>query len=256
MRAFRVQTISPTDAWLEAEEYHHAIRVDRLRVGDRFRALDGEGRHWVARIEAVDAGQRRARVTLLEPLPDPLDGQTLVLAVALIRRERLEWLVEKATELGVTHLYLLRTERTVRTSAYRRDRLERIAWEAAKQCGRADIPRLYDPRPLDAVLALPYPWVALEASGGPWKSWVQEGEGGPGVLVGPEGGWSEEELQQFRFRDIPMVSLGPLTLRTETAALVGLSGALMRAGERSGREGAVKNHKGGDVHDRSTPAGR
>ncbi|MCF6192459.1 MAG: RsmE family RNA methyltransferase, partial [Candidatus Hydrothermae bacterium] len=158
--------------------------------------------------------------------------------------------------LGVTHLYLLQTERTVRTSAYRKDRLERIAWEAAKQCGRPHIPQLFDPAPLETVLALPHRWVALDSDGAALGQLKERWTDPPGVLVGPEGGWSEEEKQQFRSRDVPMVSLGPLTLRTETAALVGLFGALMRAGERSGTQRAEKNHKGGDVHDRSTPAGR
>ncbi len=256
MRAFRVRPVSPVHAWLEEEEFHHAIRVDRLREGDRFRAMDGHGHHWIARILSVDHAGRRARVELVEPLPNPI-RRSLVLGVALIRRERLEWLVEKATELGLTQLYLLQTKHTVRSYAYRRDRLERVAWSAAKQCGRPDIPRIHDPRPLAQVVEeTGYAWLALDASGRLFSRREGWGHGLPGVLVGPEGGWSEEERQWLKNKNIPLFSLGPLTLRTETAALAGLVWAMMWTGERSGTQRAEENHKGGDVHDRSTPAGR
>lgn len=203
MRRFFVERISPPAALLSARESRHAVRVLRLGPGDRVVVFD-EREAWAGEIESV-AG--RVRVRLLERQPPP-DLPRVAVASAVPKGARLDWMVEKLGELGVSEFIPVRFARSVaEMGEAKRRRLEKIAGAAAKQSGaplmRIGPPRRVEELPRDALLVSP-------AASDPLPP-------GPGtVVVGPEGGLTPAEEGLFDRRH----SLGPIILRVETAALV------------------------------------
>ena len=208
---------------MEGEEAHHLLRVLRLRVGDRFAAFDGSGAEALAEIVAPGP-PLRARV--LEWRTPEVEAATAVtLYLALVKGERFDWAVEKATELGVACLVPMTTERTeVRDPGEpRRGRWERLATSAACQSGRVRVPRIGAPVSLPQAVqeASNASQGVILAPGGPPLA----GPWGPRValLVGPEGGFSEAELDLARSAGLAPAGLGPRILRVETAALAALA---------------------------------
>ena len=206
---------------LEGDRAHYLRTVLRLREGLPVRLFNAAHGEWRASLQAV--GRHEVRLLVETPLrpPRPEPGPTLVLAP--IRRNRLDWLVEKATELGAAALVPVITRRTVVRPEHA-DRLRAIATEAAEQCERLSVPALADPQPLPA-------WLAARDGGRPLVLADEAGEGrdlaevarrlGREVLmlVGPEGGFAPEERELLRAAPgVVPVSLGPRILRAETAA--------------------------------------
>lgn len=203
---------------------HYLGTVMRRAAGDTVRLFNGTDGEWAARIAAV----RRDRITFTaetqlrpqQPEPD------IWLAFALLKRDETDLLVQQATQLGVSALLPLFTERT-NTARINADRLRAITIEAAEQCERLTVPSLHAPQSLAALLA---GWprerplaAALERAEAPPP------RGQTALLVGPEGGFSPGELDALRAAPfIQAVSLGPRILRAETAAIAGLALLLPR----------------------------
>lgn len=189
-------------ARLSAEESRHATRVLRLAVGDRVTVFDAV-EAWSGEIESLG---ERVSVRLLERLARPAP-RTVVVAAAVPKGARLDWMVEKLAELGVAEFVPVRFARSVaELGGAKRARLAKLAVAAAKQSG-APVLRIGEERgvealPADALLADPGAAEPL----GPGEGWV---------VVGPEGGLTEAERARFARR----ASLGPTVLRIETAAL-------------------------------------
>lgn len=214
----------------------------RVQAGEEIRVGDEQRRRYRISITRIGRHELVGRIVQEEQEPDRR-SPPLILAPALLKGDRMDWLVQKATELGVSSIVPLITRYSVvRPRATRiphqRLRWERIALEAAQQSERWDIPTLEDPRDFDefvprqpdthgrlilnerasghSLLAVPLPEDATR----------------PIVLVvGPEGGWAPEELEQARARGFSFVTLGNRILRAETAALAGLSVLQSRLGE-------------------------
>ena len=209
---------------MDGEEHH--LRVRRAVEGDVVELRDGEG--LVGRGRLVRQGKDwMVEVTDAARAPTPAE---LTLAVGAGDRDRFEWVVEKATELGVTSVIPLETDRTAGVASRVRpqhlDRLRRRALEAVKQSGAAWAPRVEQPLPLEdlAVRQLAgQGWVA-EAGGGVVPAVV--GAGPLTVVVGPEGGLTPEELRRLRGAGYAPVRLGSHTLRFETAAIVAAAAAV------------------------------
>ncbi len=197
---------------LSPEEAHHLIHVLRLREGAEVSLFDGKGDSARARVHRIVGREVELRVLGSEPSRE--STLALTLAVAPPKGDRMSFLVEKLTELGVVRLIPLEAERG-RTGGSL-DRWRRIALEACKQCGRSRAPTVEEPRSVTAVLEEPelvlaaHPGAPAIAAGAP-----------PTVLalVGPEGGWSENELSLFASRGVTLFGMGPRTMRTETAAI-------------------------------------
>ena len=211
-----------------AAQAHYLGTVMRRGVGDAVRLFNGRD----GEIEARIALLRRDRLELqIERL---LRAQTqepdLWLLFALLKRDATDLVVQKATELGVSALHPVITERC-NTHRMNAGRLHAIAVEAAEQCERLTVPVLHDARPLQAVLA---DWsadrrlfAALERSEAPRIAAVS---GRKALLVGPEGGFSPAELEALRAHPfVTGVSLGPRVLRADTACIAGL--ALLQGGD-------------------------
>jgi 16S rRNA (uracil1498-N3)-methyltransferase len=215
---------------------NYLAAVLRLGPGDRVKLFDDRTGEWLA--EIVEAGKKRVILRVGARLKEREEVPDLWLMFAPVKRGRIDWLVEKATELGVKRLLPVVTRRTV-VDRLNRERLRAHAVEAAEQCERTALPELVEPRKLDAVLKS-WPedrrlWFADEAGGEPFAPLP----GPAAILIGPEGGFTDEE--RLAIRALPQarpVSLGPRILRADTAALaaialwMGAAGDWSRHGER------------------------
>ena len=172
-------------------------------------------------------------VTVERKIRDPETIPDVWLAFAPVKRAQTDWLVEKATELGVARLLPVMTRRTV-AERVKLERLEAIAIEAAEQCGRTRLPDIEEPLPLKRLLdhrnARRTLYFADEAGG----EWAPDAftPGACMILTGPEGGFTEEERSAIRAAPNSIaVSLGPRILRAETAALAALTAYMAVAGD-------------------------
>jgi 16S rRNA (uracil1498-N3)-methyltransferase len=202
----------------------------RCAVGDTVRVFNGSDGEWEARIaalrrdRAVLSAERQTRPQAPEP--------DIWLLFAPLKRDATDLVIEKATELGVSRILPVLTDRT-NTARANLERLTAIATEAAEQCERQTLPVLESPRKLSALLS---DWpvgrtlvAALERATAPKLAPVQ---GPAALLVGPEGGFTDAELDALRRHPLVVAaSLGPRILRAETASIVGL--ALLQAADGS-----------------------
>ena len=218
------------DVTLSTDESRHLRRVLRLDAGARVRVFDGHGLEM--RAEVTAASKDGTRLRLLEPVAAPPELPVrITLAQAVLKHDAMDAVIRDATMLGVRTILPLVSARSVvparAASAAAVERWSRIAVAAAKQCGRATIPEIASARPFDATLAsTPAPRLILvEPSAGVGEP------GGPSavapstatLIVGPEGGWTPEEVAAARAADAVPWSLGPLTLRAEVAPAAGLA---------------------------------
>jgi len=205
-------------AELDDGQHHYLARVMRLGQGDGVRLFNGRDGEWLARLDG-------ARVLCEEQFQaqTPAGGPWLLFAPP--KKDRLRFLVEKATELGVGRLMPVTTART-EPPGTRTAKLHDWAVEAAEQCGRLDVPECLDQQPLTAVLeAWPADRALLlceETGGGKPASRAFSGDAG--ILIGPEGGFDPGELRYLKtLAMVVPVSLGVHILRVETAALAALA---------------------------------
>jgi 16S rRNA (uracil1498-N3)-methyltransferase len=209
------------------EQAHYLVNVMRQAAGDELLLFNGRDGEWRARI--ASAGKRACALEVLERTRPQQVGPDLDLVIALVKRARLETIVEKAAELGARRVRLAITERT-NAERTRVDRLAAIGVEAAEQTGRLDAPAVEAPQKLEALIAgwpADRPLMFCDEAGEapPALDALRGRQGGPwGVLIGPEGGFSPRERALIRglSQAVP-VSLGPRILRADTAAIAALT---------------------------------
>jgi len=232
-RRFRIrkESIQGREAVIEdRSEIRHISKVLRLGIGDRVTLFDGEGKEYPACIERLSSDE--VSFTLIEePTLTPKESSLrIILGVALLKSSKFEWLLQKITELGVSEILPLYSRHVVprweggqiRT---RVDRWEKIVSEAAKQCGRAKIPKIHEPRSFEETLAIEFDeatkiflWEREETKN--LKDALATFSSVVFVLVGPEGGFSEDEAIRAQEAGFRPVRLGPRILRAETAGIV------------------------------------
>ena len=217
--------VSPPDFDLDqievtGNEYRHLFRARRVAAGARVRIVDGRGNARWSKVEHVSRKRALLRPGAVAPANEPT--YRLRLYVATPRSERASWLVEKATELGVTSICFIPTERTPRkVSTANLERWLRVATAAVEQCHRSRLPEISRIEPgqtwssllleagdrfyLDTGLQEPDDWEPPRTHGA--------------VFIGPEGGWTREEVTELERLGCRPVSLGPRILRVETAAI-------------------------------------
>jgi 16S rRNA (uracil1498-N3)-methyltransferase len=207
---------------LPDDEGHHLARVLRAREGDVVHVFDGAGRERAATVAAV--GKGGVLVDLGPEIPAPRPAREVVLCTAIPRGERMEWLVEKAVEAGVARIYPIAADRSVRkeTGENSLRRWRRAAIEAAKQCGRADVPEVTEPMALRDAALRSGDGVRLVATPGAAAKIPDLASGASRVIlfVGPEGGFAPGEQDEIERLGARRCDLGPLVLRIETAAVV------------------------------------
>ena len=209
-------------AILSGDEARHLTRVLRARVGDAVTLFDGRGQAWQAQVAAI--GRHDVELETGAAVADPPTAcRPLSLAVALPKGERQKWLVEKLTELGATRLIPLVTTRGVaEATPAARERLMRGVIEACKQCGRNRLMEIPEPESLADLVVRKDPAVAgiiAEPGGGSLEAAIPRAASEILALVGPDGGFTPDELATARAAGFVPVSLGPHVLRIETAAI-------------------------------------
>ena len=216
---------------LDPNQANYLGNVMRLGVGAELLVFDGASGEWLARIS--DAAKKRMNLSVERKTREPESVPNVWLAFAPVKRAQTDWLIEKATELGVARLIPVMTQRT-NTERVKLERLETIAIEAAEQCGRTIFPGIADPIALKQLLA--------ERETARTLYFADEGGGEPAadafkpgpalILTGPEGGFTDEERNMVRTAPTAVaISLGPRILRAETAALAALAAYMALAGD-------------------------
>ncbi|HEU0134453.1 MAG TPA: 16S rRNA (uracil(1498)-N(3))-methyltransferase [Allosphingosinicella sp.] len=214
---------------LEGPPANYLANVLRLGAGAQVKLFDDRTGEWLA--EIGEAGKRRVTLAVTRHLREREAVPDLWLLFAPIKRGRIDWLVEKATELGVARLVPVLTRRTI-VDRLNLDRLRAHIVEASEQCERTALTELAEPHKLGAILSA---WPAErslifadETGGEPLRP-----EAGPAaILIGPEGGFTEEE--RAAIRAVPQarpVTLGPRILRADTAALAAVALWMGNAGD-------------------------
>lgn len=212
-------------AALPDDEALHFIKSLRGRSGDILKITDGCGKLYSASAEVNKSAVVLLDLTLIE---ETVEDNLPSLAVGLLKHtDRMEWLVEKAVEIGVKEIVWLLTEKSTRYG-YRHERMERIAIAAMKQSGRLWLPRIVAPIELD-------PWIqqcnstnkflghcAFDTGKTSFASMIHK-DHSTALLIGPEADFSASEIHQAMQHDFKPVSLGPSRLRSETAAIYALT---------------------------------
>jgi 16S rRNA (uracil1498-N3)-methyltransferase len=223
---------------------HQMSRVLRLKVGDRVVLLDGAGHEYVVRLDEVRSSAVTATVeTVQRSRPEP--GLSLTLYQALVPRDRFETVLQKGTEVGISRFVPVWCERSIvpggdKIDAGRLERWRRIVTEAAEQCERCIIPAVEAPLRFGDALA------SAVGTGPLLVAWEREHQRSIreslrlvlgddvrslGLMIGPEGGFSNLEIEMAREAEAMTVSLGPRILRTETAGPILAALALYEAGD-------------------------
>jgi 16S rRNA (uracil1498-N3)-methyltransferase len=248
-RYFSSEPLQPASkARIGGPEAHHLAHVLRAQRGMEVALFDGRGGEYLATVERVGRTEVELAVgAWLDVEREPL--YPMHLGVSLPKGERQRWLVEKAVELGVTRLTPLVTQRGEKAGSKGGDRLERYVVEACKQCGRNRLMEIGAPVAWE-------PWLqqADDESGENPLRWVAHPGGAPlsearpatasswRVAIGPEGGFSDEEIDVAQLAGWQIVGLGPRILRIETAAL--LLAAIASSGEASPASGSSAGSAG------------
>jgi 16S rRNA (uracil1498-N3)-methyltransferase len=225
--------ISSSRITLDPSESHHLLRVLRLGVSARVRVFDGADREYEC--EVVNAARGAVEVSILEELTTRVESSLrIVLAQALIKSDKFDWIIQKSTELGVARVAPLVTEysdarRIEGRTGQRVNRWQRISLEALKQCGRRRMVEIGEPINWldycahdDCDLKLFFcesGGIGIDRAGADFSTSIES----VSVAIGPEGGWSNQEINFAKERGFLPVHTGPRVLRTETAAVVAVA---------------------------------
>ncbi|MDO8483256.1 MAG: RsmE family RNA methyltransferase [bacterium] len=202
----------------DSDLIHQWRQVFRLNTGAIVVLLDNSGFEYTAQFTTLT--YLKAEFVILEKRKNKfLPKKEIFLFQALIKTDKFEWILEKGTELGVSHFRPVITHRAV-LKKLNLVRARKIVKESAEQSGRGTLPSLYEPMKFEELVSTyQFPYVAFDPSGKPWTHKDFETTNALGVLIGPEGGWSEQELALLKAKNIPLISLGSQILRAETAAI-------------------------------------
>ncbi|MDD2420636.1 MAG: 16S rRNA (uracil(1498)-N(3))-methyltransferase [Heliobacteriaceae bacterium] len=240
---FAPEALVDGSIWLDEEESHHLTQVIRQPPGATVLAFDGQGREFAGRVVEVTRG-----VVHLGNLVSTGESREacfrLCLLQGIAKGDKMDWIVQKATELGVAEIVPVITERTIikfapQKAVERQKRWQKIAREACKQSRRTVVPQVAQPQPWPLVMAewpltrpLVIPWEEEQVRG--LRSVLKQLPAncpGLGVAIGPEGGFTSEEVGRAVSRGGRVARLGPRILRTETAGLAAITAIMYELGD-------------------------
>ena len=204
------------DFWLHDNRLLHQWRkVLRFQVGQEVVLFDGRETERLYQI--AELTEQEAHLQLVTDFVRKTPDKDIFLIWSLLKKDKNDWVLQKATELGVSHFIPILADRSEKTG-FNVERAEKIVIEAAEQCGRSDIPTVREPMRLQTVFdelkSVPL-FVCEQGTDEPDLNLDQLG-----LIIGPEGGWSDTEKQLFKDRNIGHIAFGDFTLRAETAAIV------------------------------------
>lgn len=230
-RLFIDRPLAPGSLRIDGPQAHYLAGVMRLKTGDPVRLFDDASGEWLATVAL--AGKRDVALDVTEKLAEREAVPDLWLLAAPLKKGRVDWMAEKACELGVARLVPVLTHRTV-VDKPNVDRLRTHMIEAAEQCGRTALPQVAEPVKLPALLR-DWPddrtlYFADELGGAPARDAMKPGPAA--ILIGPEGGFDDGE--RAAIRGLPQaagISLGPRILRADTAAAAAVAIWMASAGD-------------------------
>ena len=232
-RLFVDEELREGERRIDGPPAHYLLSVMRLKAGDPVKLFDDRTGEWLAVVEATGKRDLQVRLTTLlrprEPVPD------LWLCAAPLKKGRVDWMAEKACELGVARLVPVLTRRSV-VDKPNTDRLRAHMVEAAEQCDRTALPELADPVKLPALLR-DWPadrtlFFADETGGEPAAAAMRARSGPAAILIGPEGGFDDAEREAIRaLHQAVGIGLGPRILRADTAAAAAVAIWMGAAGD-------------------------
>ena len=217
----------------DPQTLHHLLNVLRVQLGDRLDCFDGQGHRYIGTVR--QRAHHHLLLTIDRQDDEPAGLLRITLAQALIQPQRFEWLIQKATELGVDRIVPVLTSRTrVQRfvhggSPQRLGRWKRIVEQAARQCGRATLPCLEAPQPFEPLVRAlggkPAVLLTLTEAGILLGEYLQTlgGAASLTMLIGPEGDFSPDEVRLAATHGVRVARLGGTTLRSETAGLVAIA---------------------------------
>ena len=230
MKRFFVEQLSPDEKIISitGKEFHHLKNVLRLNRGDEIIVFDGKGLEFSGKIESI--GKHEARIAIEKQVESIKEsGFEIILCQGLAKSEKMELIIQKATELGVSRILPFITNRVVpsldaKQIGLKIQRWRRIALEAAKQCRRSIVPRVEEPKTFTEILKGWDNYIKIilweEEKKNSLKDILKKDRfSGCIVLIGPEGGFSEVEVAEAKKAGFVPAMLGPRILRTETAAI-------------------------------------
>jgi 16S rRNA (uracil1498-N3)-methyltransferase len=224
-----IDALAPT-VTVTGDEFHHSIRVVRARVGEEIELFDAAGNMAKGIIESIERDQAIVRVG--DVIPSRESPLAIHLAMAIIQLEKFELVLQKATELGVASIIPLITDRIeLRPERYanKAERWNRIVFEAVKQSGRSVIPKIESPTTFDEVIKRDGTKIVFDTE--TENRATAQPRNRVTAMIGPEGGWSERELELARAHNCAIERLGPRRLRAETAAIVATALIAARFGD-------------------------
>jgi len=249
-RRFFVDEFGAGSAILRGDAAHHLGRVLRAETGQLYELSDGQC-VWLARTESV--GRDEVRFALVEPLPAPAEPVRIELLLAIVKFDRFEWALEKATELGADEIAPLAAERSEKgllvAAGKRAERWKRILAESAQQARRLRIPVLREAaKPYDAFRASTASVKLLlseRAGARPLREVLEpralatqnDGAARVALAIGPEGGWTDAEFTSAGARGFVEAAIGTNILRTETAVCAALAAVQYAFGAFRGESG-------------------
>lgn len=202
----------------DPEKIHQWLRVFRFGQGNQVVLLDDSGFEFVAEFVGITPGAATLRIIeTRENLKVP--AQEVFLFQSLIKSDKFEWVLQKGTELGVSRFMPILADHSEKKSL-NFERCKKILIEASEQCGRAHLPKLYEVMKLEESFDQYEAHAIVFHPDAPRfnkQGFISEKR--LAAFIGPEGGWSERELELFKHKQVPVYSFSPLTLRSETAAI-------------------------------------
>lgn len=244
MRRFFIETPLQDEVFIQGQDARHISKVLRLQVGDKLILVAPDGSAGIGQIQNLDGDE--VVLQLLETISEDKEAPVNVyVAQGLPKSDKMDYIVQKAVELGVQGIYPMAAEHCVvqydpAKRKARRERWQKIALEAAKQCGRGVVPIVEPIESLASILAGidPDTIVMMLYEGQAAQGLKQALAEKPGknylLLIGPEGGFSAKEVALCENHGVTVVTMGPRILRTETAALAGVAIVMYEYGDLGG----------------------
>lgn len=206
------------DFWLhDAKLLHQWNNVLRFKAGQQVVLFDGATHDRLYKIDEMKKDE--AHLIHVTDFERKEPGRNVYLLWSLLKKDKNDWVLQKATELGVSHFLPLLADRSEKTG-FNSERAERIVIESAEQCDRSDIPTVRDPMRVTTAIEQLDDKVALYICEQESEDNEPEMQDDVGILIGPEGGWSDAEKQLFQDKTMQHLALSDFTLRAETAAII------------------------------------
>jgi 16S rRNA (uracil1498-N3)-methyltransferase len=204
---------------ITGEIAHQIIKVLKFEIGEKIELSDGKGAVGLGKVKNLNKNSVLVEIEKVEKLEE---NKKTTLFCAVLKKENFELVVQKATECGISKIVPVITDRTIKTGI-KLDRLEKIAKEASEQSGRSIVPEISEPINFEKSLELIEQNnlnILFDISGEKFSEININNFDNINIFIGPEGGWTENEIQKVKNLNFKIASLGKLTLRGETAAII------------------------------------